>query len=99
MAARIVDVFELIEIHEAQRASFPLLVMLSDLGIEFGDESMTSVKAGQRIVIGQVREMLLPLLQRKQRVAESGHDSLSLLMPWHRKRYIHLSCCDFRERP
>ena len=78
VAAGVVDVLELIEIDEEQRAAPLVRGAVRDLRLERRDQPMAVVQTRQRIVTREVQQMPLALLQRANRVVERRDDRLQL---------------------
>ena len=74
VAARIVDVFELVEVDEEQRAARAGVGAARELGVELGYEPVTVRETRELVVIREVQQPALALLQRARRVLESHHD-------------------------
>src|SRR5215510_1494102 len=98
MSAGIVDVLELIEVHEAQCAAPSFCGAGCNLGIELRNEPVSAVKTCKRIVIRDVQEVLFAFLQCEQRVVERLDDCLSFLVSCSRKCYVRRTLGNLRER-
>ena len=70
VAARVVDVLELVEVDEEQRAARAGVGATRQLGLELGDEPMAVREARELIVIREMQQPALALLQRPSRVLE-----------------------------
>src|SRR5688572_7095498 len=102
----VVDIFELIQIHEAHGAARSVSGARGNLSLEFCNQAVTAVETRNRVVIGNVQQMLLAFLQRRQGIDKSRDDCLSLLMLrrrkrhlWNARRYLRQRLLKFRQRP
>ncbi len=98
VTARVVDVLELIQIDEEQRAPPLLLGGLSDLLIELREQPMSVVQPRQGIVIREMQQMPLALLQRADRVVERTHDCLQLAVARAREGHFRVAVGEVHQR-
>src|SRR5262245_48267065 len=94
MSASVVDVLELIEVHEAQCAAPSFRGAGRNLGIELRNEPVSAVKTCKRIVIRNVQEVLFAFLQGEQRVVERLDDGLSFPVSCSRKCHLRRTVGD-----
>ena len=99
VTAGVVDVLELVEIDEEQRAPVLLLGGLSDLRVELREQPMPVVQARQRIVVRKMQQMALALLQCADRVVERGDDGLQLAVRRVREGHFRVAIGELHQGP